>query len=271
MADYFIGDIQGCFDELDLLLRQLRFNHQVDHLYLVGDLIGRGPQAQETLDFLISHQSSIHPVLGNHDLHFLAICHGIKKPKDSDKFEQILNSQHLPRYVNYLRHLPLIIELPKHKVIMCHAGISPQWDLITARKQAKDVTDWLIGDQLPTLLSAMYNNDINDWPSCTSPLEKAIFSINSLTRMRYCFNNNKLDFQENDSPSNNTNPSLTPWYTQQINLPTQYKVVFGHWASLLGHTNNPQFIALDTGCLWGEYLTAWALKSNKYFKQKSLQ
>lgn len=271
MADYFVGDIQGCFDELDLLLRQLRFNHQRDHLYLVGDLIGRGPQAKETLDFLIAHQASIHPVLGNHDLHFLAIFHGIKKSKKSDKYDNLLDEPCLDKYIEYLRNLPLIINLPEHNIVMCHAGITPQWDLTTAIKQAKKVEDWLAGDQYTTLLSAMYNNKINDWRNCTSPIEEAIFTINSLTRMRYCFKDNSLDFKENGSPANNTNSFLIPWFKQQTHLPTQYRIIFGHWASLLGHTKNLQFIALDTGCLWGEHLTAWSLKSNQYFQQKSLQ
>lgn len=271
MADYFVGDIQGCFDELDLLLKNIRFNHQNDHLYLVGDLIGRGPQAKETLDFLISHQSSIHPVLGNHDLHFLAIANGIKKAKESDKYNQLLQSSKLPQYVEYLRHLPLIINFSQHNIVMCHAGITPQWNLTTAIQQASNVEHWLASDVYKDLLSAMYDNTINDWDGCDSSLEKAIFTINSLTRMRYCDTNKFLDLKINCAPAQNENTELTPWFDLQMNLPTQYKVVFGHWAALSGITNNKKFIALDTGCLWKESLTAWNLQENSYFQQKSLQ
>jgi len=271
MADYFIGDIQGCFDELDLLLRKLRFNHEKDHLYLVGDLIGRGSQAQETLDFLITHQSSIHPVLGNHDLHFLAIAHGIKKTKESDKYDNLLRSPMLPTYIEYLRHLPLLINFPQHKVIMSHAGITPQWDLITAIQQASHVEQWLISDNYQELLARMYDNTINDWTYCNSTLEKAIFTINSLTRMRYCDTQKRLDFKVNCAPKENNNIELLPWFQLQTNFPIEYKVVFGHWAALSGVTQNKKFIALDTGCLWKKYLTAWNLQENHYFQQKSLQ
>lgn len=271
MTDYFVGDLQGCFDELDLLLRKIRFNHQKDHLYLVGDLIGRGPQAQETLDFLISHQSSIHPILGNHDLHFLAICHGIKKSKASDKYQSLLNSPQRQQYINYLRNLPLLIDFPNHNVVMSHAGISPQWDLTTAKKEAKKVEQWLKSNKYNQLLTAMYNNQINDWQQCNTVTEKAVFTINSLTRMRYCNANNQLDFTVNSSPFTNSNTLLSPWFQSQTILPAHYRCVFGHWASLSGHTNDPKFVALDTGCLWGEHLTAWDIKTNQFFQQKSLQ
>lgn len=271
MADYFIGDIQGCFDELDLLLRKLRFNHQSDHLYLVGDLIGRGPQAKETLDFLITHKSSIHPVLGNHDLHFLAISQGIKPAKGSDKYDNILGHPNLAQYIAYLRQLPLIINFPKHKAVMCHAGITPQWDLTTALEQASVVEKWLISDNYHELLTAMYDDTINDWNACNTSIKKAIFTINSLTRMRYCDANQLLDLKINCEPEHNKNINLTPWFVQTNNLSDKYKVIFGHWAALSGITKNKQFIALDTGCLWGKHLTAWHLQENHYFQQKSLQ
>jgi len=271
VATYFIGDIQACFDEFILLLQQVNFNHQRDHLYLVGDLIGRGPQALETLEYLIAHQNSIHPVLGNHDLHFLAISYGVKAAKKNDNFDCLLQSPHLAKYCDYLRNLPLIIHLPEHKIIVSHAGISPQWDIKNAIDNAQLVEQYLIGEQAKTLLTAMYNNSINDWQQCSTPLNKAIFTINSLTRMRYCDNDGHLDFYEKCSPSSNKDATLSPWFLQRASLNEDYRFIFGHWASLMGMTNNNQFIALDTGCLWQHWMTAWKLESNSYFRQNSLQ
>lgn len=271
MATYFIGDLQACFDEFNLLLEQLNFNHQRDHLYLVGDLIGRGPQAEETLAFLLAHQASIHPVLGNHDLHFLAIANGIKKAKVNDKFDQLLRSSHLPQYVDYLRNLPLIIHLPQHRIIVTHAGISPQWSIITALEQAHLVEQKLVSESYVTLLTAMYNNDINNWDNCKTAQEKSIFTINSLTRMRYCHTNGSLDFSINCSPPQNIDNTLTSWFSQTSKRNNNYRYIFGHWAALLGTTNDDNFIALDTGCLWGNWMTAWKLESNTYFQQISLQ
>jgi bis(5'-nucleosyl)-tetraphosphatase (symmetrical) len=271
MATYFIGDIQACFDEFDLLLKQLNFNHQRDHLYLVGDLIGRGPQAEETLAFLVTHQASIHPVLGNHDLHFLAIANGIKAVKANDKYDELLQSPHLPKYINYLRNLPLIIHLPAHQIIVAHAGISPQWNMTTAFEQAHLVEKKLASKNYITLLAAMYNNDINDWENCHTVQDKAVFTINNLTRMRYCHLSGHLDFSVNCSPQHNDDINLTPWFSQTSSIMDGYRMVFGHWAALLGVTNDPRFIALDTGCLWGNWMTAWQLESNTYFQQISLQ
>jgi len=271
VATYFIGDIQACFDEFYLLLKQLNFNHQRDHLYLVGDLIGRGPQAVEVLDFLLAHQTSIHPVLGNHDLHFLAIANGLKTAKASDKFERLLQSPNLSKYVDYLRCLPLIIHLPQHKILVTHAGISPQWDTDTALENAHIVEQWLSGEKSTTLLAAMYNNTVNDWDTCNTPLEKAIFTINNLTRMRYCNINGHLDFLEKCAPLSNSNKALSPWFSQLLLSKNDYRIIFGHWASLMGVTNNEKFLALDTGCLWKKWMTAWKLETNTYFQQNSLQ
>lgn len=271
MAHYFIGDIQGCYDELDLLLKKIKFNHQSDHLYLVGDLIGRGPQAVETLNFLMSHQQSIHPVLGNHDLHFLAISQGIKNSKVSDKYDKALSSPNLTKYIDYLRHQPLLIDLPHLNIIVSHAGISPQWNIMTAKKQAQRVEQHLSGPDYYSLLMAMYDNKINDWTACHSPLQQAIFTINSLTRMRYCHLDGTLDFTTNCAPADNTNDNIISWFDCNLSTLSGQRLIFGHWAALMGTTNKANLLALDTGCLWGNWLTAWCAETNAFFQQKSLQ
>ncbi len=269
MATYFIGDIQACFDEFILLLEQIEFDHQQDHLYLVGDLIGRGPKPKETLDYLIAHQSSIHPVLGNHDLHFLAVANNIKSNKENDNFTPLLASTKLNDYVNYLRKQPLIRHLEDDELIVCHAGLTPQWSLATAITQARHVNAELTSSRYKSLLEAMYNN-IADWRQCKTQQERLIFTINALTRMRYCNEQGHLEFITKVAPKENSDQTLTPWFNQQHSLLSDQKIVFGHWASILGNTNHPQFIALDTGCLWGNWLTCWRYEDNRFFDQKSL-
>tara|TARA_B110001452_G_scaffold226176_1_gene200460 strand:- start:916 stop:1725 length:810 start_codon:yes stop_codon:yes gene_type:complete len=269
MATYFIGDIQACFDEFELLLKQVNFDHQQDNLYLVGDLIGRGPKPKETLDYLIAHQSSVHPVLGNHDLHFLAVAHNIKANKPNDNFTPLLESAELNDYIDYLRKQPLIRYLDDEELILCHAGLSPQWSLSTALFQANRVSAELRSPRYKKLLSVMYNN-IANWQQCNTDQDKMVFAINTLTRMRYCNEQGHLEFATKVAPENNSNPSLTPWYSQQQSLASTQRLIFGHWASILGQTGHSQFIALDTGCLWGNWLTCWRYEDSQFFTKKSL-
>ena len=271
MATFFIGDIQGCFDELILLLKKIKFNHQQDTLYLTGDLIGRGPKALATLEYVIKHQHSIKTVLGHHDLHFLAITCGIKKAKSSDKFEQLLASPRLTDFIDYLRQQPLLIELTQPKIILCHAGVNPQWDLATAKKAAQAVSKQLKQDNYAQLLGQMYDNSVVNWADCQTALQQSIFTINACTRMRYCYHDGNMDYQQNCPPAQLNDPRLTPWFKlENDTLKQGYRIIFGHWASLVGRTDQPNTIALDTGCLWGNHLTAWQLENQQFSVQNAL-
>ncbi|MGB1297931.1 MAG: symmetrical bis(5'-nucleosyl)-tetraphosphatase [Psychrobium sp.] len=269
MATYFVGDLQACFDEFELLLAKVNFDHQQDKLYLVGDLIGRGPKPKETLDFLIAHSESMLPVLGNHDLHFLSVANGIKANKANDNFTPLLDSAELATYIDYLRQQPLLRYLKQHSILISHAGLTPQWDLATAIEQADLVHHQLTAASYVDLLSTMYRN-INDWHQCEGSHERLIFTINALTRMRFCNTQGHLEFATKNSPAKNTDNTLSPWFELAPDTP-QYRSVFGHWAALMGETNNPNYVALDTGCLWGNWLTCWRLEDNQYFTQNSLQ
>jgi len=270
MASYFIGDIQGCFDEFRLLLAKINFDHDQDTLFLTGDLIGRGPKALETLEYVTAHPNSIKTVLGNHDLHFLAISCGLQLAKPGDKFDQLLASPKLKNYVDYLRAQPLLIALPEHQIIVTHAGLSPQWDLATAKQAASAVEYQLQQPNFAQLLQQMYSNEPNNWADCGSPEQQWVYTINALTRMRYCYSDGSLDFVQKCPPSELKIPELAPWFN--LNNPSldQTKVVFGHWASLLGQTSHANAIALDTGCLWGNHLTAWHLETNQIITQSAL-
>ncbi|MDP2559584.1 symmetrical bis(5'-nucleosyl)-tetraphosphatase [Psychrobium sp. 1_MG-2023] len=270
MATYFIGDIQACYSELELLLKKIAFNPQRDKLYLAGDLVGRGPQPCEVLDFVLLHRDSVHTVLGNHDLHFLAVSQGIKPLNANDNFSPLLNSPNRAQYIDFLRCQPLLISLDNDNLILSHAGITPQWTLPIAKAMAKKVSQQLQSTQWLDLLKAMYNNQLNSWNQDLTEQQQAIFSISALTRMRYCHHDGQLNFTEKCSPNKLTDHSLVPWFN--VNAPSHSsKLIFGHWAALLGETASTQHIALDTGCLWGNHLTAWSLEENKFFQQKSLQ
>jgi bis(5'-nucleosyl)-tetraphosphatase (symmetrical) len=269
MATYFIGDIQGCFDEFMLLLNKVNFNHHCDRLYLTGDLIGRGPDSLATLEYVTQHQDSIKTVLGNHDLHFLAISCGIKQAKPSDKFEQLLASPKLAYFVDYLRHQPLLIELPDEQLIVTHAGLSPQWDLATLTSAACAVETQLRQPDFSQLLSQMYCNEPNNWLDSSSKLQRSIYAINALTRMRYCYQDGSLDFSQKCPPAQLEDSRLRPWFEIDNASLDQVRIIFGHWASLLGVTTHPNAIALDTGCLWGYHLSAWCLESQQLVQQKS--
>lgn len=262
MATYFIGDIQGCFDEFKLLLDKISFSPDTDTLYLAGDLIGRGPKSLETLDYIIQYQDAIHTVLGNHDLHFLAIANGIKSAKPSDRFEALLAHANLTSYVDYLRQQPLLIELTEHKIVLTHAGMSPQWDLAQARQATDLVATQLKSKNYTVLLTQMYQDNIDAWQEASTLLSTMIFAINACTRMRYCNRDGTLDFSQKCPPSAQLDDRFIPWYQLPNHLPENYRCVFGHWASLMGMTEDSRYLALDTGCLWGGQLTAWCLEEN---------
>jgi bis(5'-nucleosyl)-tetraphosphatase (symmetrical) len=270
MATYFIGDVQGCFDELSLLLAKINFNHDCDTLYLTGDLIGRGPKALQTLEFLSAHQDSIKTVLGNHDLHFLAIACGIQPAKAADKFDQLLASPRLGYFVDYLRHQPLLIELPEQQLILTHAGLSPQWDVATAKNAAKTVEEQLQQPKFKKLLRQMYSNKSNNWPQCDTKKKQSIYAINALTRMRYCYSDGSLNFSQKCAPARQQDSQLAPWFNLPNPALEQVTVVFGHWASLLGQTSHRHAIGLDTGCLWGNHLSAWCLETQQLTQQPAL-
>lgn len=260
MATYFIGDVQGCFSEFQALLAKIKFNASQDTIYLAGDLIGRGLQSLQTLEFISQHPDCIRCVLGNHDLHFLAIANGIKRAKPSDRFDELLASPNLPNLINYLRQQPLLIHLPEFKLVLTHAGFSPLWSLDTAINAAQAVSDKLKQQDYANLLKQMYIGKNDHWPEAVTATDKLIFAINALTRIRYCYRDGRLDFNEKVAPIDCQNNKLIPWFKLPSQLPEDYLALFGHWASLMGQTHSSQFIGLDTGCLWGNHLTAWRLE-----------
>ena len=284
MALYLVGDIQGCFNELTSLLSQVNFDRNNDVLYLAGDLVARGPNSLETLRFVKSLGESAKVVLGNHDLHLLAVHAGLKKAKKSDYLSALLAAPDIKELMDWLASQPLIQKIPKissgssdispknqvenKSAYMTHAGISPQWQLSDALEQANFIHTKLASPDRNTWLSLMYGEKPNDWHKAITDVERFRYSINALTRMRFCFMDGTLEFEQKDAPNDIKVPNIVPWFelSQTIN---NTRWVFGHWASLMGKSSHSNIYPLDTGCVWGNQLTMLRWHDKKYFIQSS--
>ncbi|NRD72599.1 symmetrical bis(5'-nucleosyl)-tetraphosphatase [Shewanella sp. VB17] len=271
MANYFVGDIQGCFDEFILLLSKVDFNPSRDQLWAVGDLVARGNGSLPTLRYFKKLNGGANISLGNHDLHLIAVHAKIKEANPKDKLEALLNAPDINSLIGWLRHQPLHQELPAHKIVMSHAGIPPQWDLSTLRSESTLVSQALLSsDYEEQLLKKMYTSDSNQWHQNMSASERRIYCINALTRMRFLHRDGSLDFDCKLSPEQCKDPNLTPWFEQQGHINQNHTLVFGHWAAVMGQVGSPTIKALDTGCCWGEHLTLWHLETDETVTQKQL-
>ena len=253
MAIYLVGDIQGCLRELKALLKQVAFNPKQDQLYLAGDVVARGTESLETLRFLMSLGESAKTVLGNHDLHLLAIAEGIKTAKPQDHLQPILNAPDLNELVDWLATQPLLRQLPGENAYISHAGLSPQWSITEAINQAAAAEEKLRSKNRKVWLEQMYGNSPNNWHQAITENEIFRYTINAFTRMRYCYPDLSLEFSCKEAPEQSPE-NIFPWYQVNTTL-EQAKWIFGHWASLMGQCPSPNIYALDTGCVWGQHLT----------------
>ncbi|MGC6388315.1 bis(5'-nucleosyl)-tetraphosphatase (symmetrical) ApaH [Ewingella sp. S1.OA.A_B6] len=269
MSTYLIGDVHGCIDELKALLAQASFDPRQDCLWLTGDLVARGPDSLEVLRFVSGLGNSVRMVLGNHDLHLLAIYAGISFNKPKDRLKPLLEAEDADELINWLRRQPVLQVDEDLKLVMAHAGITPQWDLETAQTCAREVESVLSSDTYPLFLDAMYGDMPNNWSPELSGLARLRFSTNALTRMRYCFPNGQLDMICKDMPENAPRP-LKPWFDiENPILQAGYSIAFGHWASLEGKGTPEGVYALDTGCCWGGVMTMVRWEDKVWFTQPS--
>ena len=268
MAIYLVGDIQGCYQELKALLSQVNFDKKVDQLYVAGDLVARGPDSLATLRFIKSLNQSAKVVLGNHDLHLLAVYAGIKKVKKQDKLAELLESSDVAELMQWLAQQPLLQQINGENAYMSHAGISPQWQLNEAITQANSAHKKLCSNKQEYWLKQMYGERPNDWQQAKTEEERFRYTINAFTRMRYCDEKKHLEFEQKSSPTCLSTPQnknkLLPWYelSSEINTTTW---VFGHWAALMGKCSHNNIYALDTGCVWGNHLTLLRWHDKKIF------
>jgi bis(5'-nucleosyl)-tetraphosphatase (symmetrical) len=262
MAHYAIGDIQGCFEPLQRLLRKIHFDPAYDQLWLVGDLVNRGSQSLDVLRYLKSLPAeSVRIVLGNHDLHFLAVAHGFIPPGKHDTFQDVLQAPDCPELCEWLRKQPLLQYEPTLNYVMTHAGILPAWTLEEAMQYAAEVQTALHD---PEALLHLYGDLPAHWSKNLIGWDRLRFINNSFTRMRFCTLDGGLDLTFKGKPGEQTAGHL-PWFHIQPRsiLPTQ--IIFGHWATLNGETHEVGVHALDTGCAWGNSLTAMRLEDQQRF------
>ncbi|WP_206483364.1 symmetrical bis(5'-nucleosyl)-tetraphosphatase [Thalassotalea sp. G2M2-11] len=254
MAIYFVGDIQGCLSELKALLKRVNFDVAHDELWAAGDLVARGPNSYQTLLFLYSLGDCFKTVLGNHDLHLLATYAGLKKPKTSDKLDELLAAPEAPKLMDWLAKQPLLRKLPNEAVYLSHAGLSPQWSIEQAVEMAQFAQQKLSSNQCTHWLAIMYGEKPNDWQQVYSEEDKFRYTINAFTRMRYCLTDGTLEFNYKLSPKD-APAQLIPWFDLASTQMKGCDWIFGHWAALMGQTPYTNLFALDTGCVWGGHLT----------------
>lgn len=264
MTIYVAGDLQGCLDPLLKLLERVKFDDKSDKLWLTGDLVNRGPQSLETLEFVYKHKYCIKTVLGNHDLHLLAIAEDIRDPSSSDTLKPILKSPNRDELLYWLRHQPLIFHHTKKQCTMVHAGIPPIWSIKKALKRAGEVESILRSDDYIEFLCSMYGNTPSHWQSGLDQLDRWRIITNYFTRMRFCTAKGKLNLIAKGSPDSPPQGFL-PWFAHEGRKTTDDTILFGHWAALQGHTGDAKAIALDTGYVWGQKLTLMRLKDGKRF------
>ncbi|PJG82941.1 bis(5'-nucleosyl)-tetraphosphatase (symmetrical) ApaH [Caviibacterium pharyngocola] len=270
MATYLVGDLQGCYDELQLLLDKVQFDPNQDKLYLTGDLVARGDKSLECLRLVKSLGDSAQTVLGNHDLHLISTALGIKKVKPKDRVDAIFNAPDFAELINWLRHQPLLVYNEESDFVMTHAGISPDWDLATAKACAKEVEQELQQGDYHYLISNMYDSLPDRWSPELQGLERLRYSINVFTRMRFCYLDHRLDFACK-APVDQAPPELTPWFNSDNPLFKTQNLVFGHWASLVDTPTPENIYALDTGCVWGNRMTMLRWEDRQYFSQSAVK
>ena len=257
-----IGDLHGCRVTFERLLERVAFDSQHDTLWLVGDLINRGPDSLGCLR--MARQLKARVVLGNHDLNMLAVSQGVVQPRKGDTLSGILNAPDREEWVEWLRHQPLLIDalIDGIPTVMTHAGLPPQWTLAQARSRAREVERVLQSDDWSAFMSHMYGNTPARFDEALEGWDRLRAITNTLTRMRFITADGTLDFKAKAS-AHEAPAGLAPWfaYPRKDDL----RVIFGHWAALQGHAVGAAMnvIATDSGCVWGNALTAVVLESGQ--------
>ena len=253
-----IGDVQGCYDELRELLRALRFSADRDELWFVGDLVNRGPQSVEVLRFVRDLGANATTVLGNHDLHLLAVALGSggRQRKRGDTLEGVLAAHDRDRLLEWLLARPLAHLDTARGDLLVHAGLVPQWRASDAARLAAEVSEALTANAA-AVFAEMYGNQPDTWSDALEGAARRRFVINALTRLRYCTADGCMDLSQKGPPGE-VAPPLAPWFTFADAQSRGARVICGHW-STLGFSDRNGVIALDTGCVWGGALTALPL------------
>ena len=267
MATYAIGDIQGCYRELLELLELIAFDPARDSLWLTGDLVNRGPDSLATLRYIRQLGARAITVLGNHDLHLLAIAASGEKPKRKDTLDAILAAPDRDELLDWLRRQPLLHVDVGTGYAMVHAGLAPQWSIPQARELAAEVSEVLCSDNYPEYFRHMYGDGPCRWREELHGWERLRCITNYLTRMRFCNEKGELALRAKGAPGSQP-PGYSPWYALPTRRNRDLTILFGHWSQL--PIEDPEALEngvrpLDSGCLWGGRLTAMRLEDQRYF------
>nr|VFJ73102.1 MAG: Bis(5'nucleosyl)-tetraphosphatase, ApaH [Candidatus Kentron sp. FW] len=288
MSNYAIGDIQGCFAAFSALLAEIHFDTNTDRLWICGDLVNRGPESAKVLRFLRDLDRQAISILGNHDLNLLAVAAGSRSLRGKDTCADVLAAPDRDDLIRWLRHRPLFHHDAQLSFTMVHAGLPREWDLAMAARYAGEVEAVLRDDdKWSSFVANMYGNDPNRWSEELTGWERPRFITNSLTRLRYCHRDGALDLRH-AGPPGTQDAHLAPWFALPERRTSKERILFGHWATLVlpartepgGHAHaarNDLFdfftdlhgrygvYPLDTGCVWGNRLTALRLEDERYF------
>ena len=266
MAHYVIGDVQGCYSELQALVKKIKFNPNKDKIIFAGDLVNRGHQSLEVMEFCMRHKGSIKAVLGNHDFYLLYLIEHQKKNKSLKK---VLDSKNIQKYHSWLKKLPLLLEIKiketKETFWISHAGIPYIWDIRMAKKLSKEIQTGMKDDSFK-ILENIWGDTPKIWNSNLKGYKRSRTIINYFTRMRFLGKDGSLKLK---AKKNKADEMHVPWFNQTIkNLKENQYIIFGHWAALEGKTKLTNIIGVDTGCVWGNKLTAIRLEDRKLFQIK---
>lgn len=265
MPTYVIGDVQGCYDHLERLLKKMNFNASQDQLWFAGDLVNRGPKSLEVLRFVNALGSNAISVLGNHDLHLLALAYVDAKPNASDTLEAILSAPDRDDLLAWLAAQPLMHVDEQHKVVLTHAGIPPIWNLQQATDYANEVQRVMQSEQRVGYLEHLYGDQPDCWYEQLTAWDRLRLITNYFTRMRLCDTKGRLELKSKGKPEPKAS-NLRPWFEYPSLVAPEYTLLFGHWAALEGVTGRDDILALDTGAVWGGQLTALRLDDRRYFR-----
>ena len=265
MADYAIGDVQGCFEPLQRLLEAINFNDCHDRLWFVGDLVNRGPESLAVLRFVKNLPVPPRVTLGNHDLHLLNVLFGSRtKLNQEDTIQDILSAEDSEELGDWLRRQSILYYDAELNVAMCHAGIAPMWHLEQALSYASELQDMLSGDHYRDFLLHMYGNQPAFLSDHLPLLDRLRVICNFFTRMRFCDEQGHLSLTYKGTITE-APKDLYPWYAVPNRIELEADIVFGHWAALNGECPHPRIFALDTGCVWKRHLTALRLQDKRRF------
>ena len=271
MSLYLIGDVQGCNEPLGRLLGKIGFSPSRDTVYLLGDLVNRGPDSAGVLRRLMALEGAAQCLLGNHDMHLLACAHGVRKPHGGDTIQDVLEAPERDAMLHWLRQQPLarLETFGGQPHLLVHAGVLPQWSAVDTVALAGEIEAVLRSPDYGDFLHQMYGNEPRLWRADLHGVERIRCALNALTRIRFCTPGGEMEFEAKGLRAQDAPPGFVPWFEAPNRQTADVTLAFGHW-STLGWLNRPDLLSLDSGCVWGGSLSAWRVDGDDAHKPGEL-